>query len=259
MKRVVIIGSGNVATSLAHGLATRCEVVQIYSRQLAHAQMLAEAVGCPLATDDLNSLVPDADAYIIAVRDDVIADVIAATPDNGALWVHTSGSKGIDLFKGHRTRYGVLWPMQSFTREMVVALDDVHFFAEAGDEETLQDLMALGRLISHHVVEADSEKRRRLHVASVFSCNFANHMWALADEVLREADLPFNAMLPLIRTTVDKLDRLTPSDSQTGPAVRHDTQVIASHLSLLDGDKREIYDLLSQSIMNRNPLDDNAQ
>ena len=259
MKRVVIIGSGNVATSLAHGLATRCEVVQIYSRQLAHAQMLAEAVACPLATDDLNSLVPDADAYIIAVRDDVIADVIAATPDNGALWVHTSGSKGIDLFKGYRRRYGVLWPMQSFTREMVVALDDVHFFAEAGDEETLQELMALGRLLSHHVVEVDSEKRRRLHVASVFSCNFANHMWALADEVLREADLPFNAMLPLIRTTVDKLDRLTPSESQTGPAVRHDTQVIASHLSLLDGDKREIYDLLSQSIMNRNPLDNNAQ
>ena len=95
MKRVVIIGSGNVATSLAHGLATRCEVVQIYSRQLAHAQMLAEAVGCPLATDDLYSLVPDADAYIIAVRDDVISDVIAAVPDNGALWVHTSGSKGI--------------------------------------------------------------------------------------------------------------------------------------------------------------------
>lgn len=248
-----------MATSLAHGLSACCEVVQIYSRQLPHAQALADAIGCPLTTDDLLALVPDADAYIIAVRDDVIADVVAAVPDNGALWLHTSGSKGIDLFKGHRTHYGVLWPMQSFTREMVVALDDVHFFAEAGDEETLQELMALGRLISHHVVEADSEKRRRLHVASVFSCNFANHMWALADEVLREADLPFNAMLPLIRTTVDKLDRLTPSDSQTGPAVRHDTQVIASHLSLLDGDKREIYDLLSQSIMNRNLLDDNAQ
>ena len=259
MERVVIIGSGNVATSLAHGLMARCEVVQIYSRQLLHAQALADAIGCPLATDDLMTLVPNADAYIIAVRDDVIADVVAAVPDNGALWLHTSGSKGIDLFKGHRTHYGVLWPMQSFSREVVVALDDVHFFAEASDKKTLEHLMALGHMISHHVIEADSDKRRRLHVASVFSCNFANHMWTLADEVLGDAGLPFDALLPLIRTTVDKLNNLSPAKSQTGPAIRHDTQVLNSHLVMLDGDKREIYRLLSDSIMNRNPLDDNAK
>lgn len=258
MKRVVIIGSGNVATSLAHGLATRCRVMQIYSRHLSNAHALADAVGCDNATDDLKALLPDADAYIIAVRDDVIVDVIASTPDNGALWVHTSGSKPISLFEGYRSRYGVLWPMQSFSRDMVVPLDDVHFFAEANNEGALDDLMALGRLLSSHVVEADSAKRLQLHIASVFSCNFANHLWSLADELLTEAGLSFDAMKPLIRTTVDKLDSLAPAQSQTGPAVRHDTQVVARHLAMLDGDKRDIYDLLSQSIMNRNPLDDNA-
>ena len=259
MKRVVIIGSGNVATSLAHGLAARCEVAQIYSRQLAHARALADAVGCTDATDDLQSLVNDADAYIIAVRDDAIADVIAATPDNGALWIHTSGSKPIDLFAGYRSRCGVLWPMQSFSREVVTPLDEVHFFAEANNEAALSDLMALGCMMSSHVIEADSDKRKLLHVASVFSCNFANHMWMLADEVLSEAGLPFDALLPLIRTTVDKLDRLSPAQSQTGPAIRHDTQVIDNHLAMLDGDKRDIYQLVSQSIMNHNPIDDNAQ
>ena len=149
--------------------------------------------------------------------------------------------------------------MQSFSRQVVTALDEVHFFAEASDEAALGDLMALGRLISRHVVEADSAKRRQLHVASVFSCNFANHMWTLAAEVLDEAGLPFEAMKPLIRTTVDKLDRLAPAQSQTGPAIRHDLKVIASHQAMLDGDKRDIYDLITQSIMNRNPLDDNAQ
>ena len=77
--------------------------------------------------------------------------------------------------------------------------------------------------------------------------------------MLTDAGLSFDAMKPLIRTTVEKLERLSPAESQTGPAMRHDTQVIASHLAMLDGDKREIYDLLSQSIMNRNPLDDHAQ
>lgn len=259
MKRVVIIGSGNVATSLAHGLVAHAEVAQIYSRQLAHARELADAVGCKDATDDLQALVPDADAYIIAVRDDVIADVIAAVPDNGALWVHTSGSKPIDLFKGRRARCGVMWPMQSFSREMVVPLDEVHFFIEANDGSALDDLRSLAQLLSCHVTEADSDQRRQLHVASVFSCNFANHMWTLASEVLADAGLSFEAMKPLIRTTVDKLDRLSPSKSQTGPAIRHDTQVIDRHLASLDGDKRDIYRLLSDSIMNRNPIDDNAQ
>jgi predicted short-subunit dehydrogenase-like oxidoreductase (DUF2520 family) len=259
MKRVVIIGSGNVATSLAHGLAARCEVAQIFSRQLTHARALADAVGCANATDDLQSLINDADAYIIAVRDNAIADVIEATPDNGALWIHTSGSKPIDLFAGQRARCGVLWPMQSFSREVVTPLDEVHFFAEANNKAALDDLMELGRLMSCHVIEADSGKRKLLHVASVFSCNFANHMWTLADEVLSEAGLPFDALLPLIRTTVDKLDRLAPAKSQTGPAMRHDTQVIEDHLAMLDGDKHDIYDMVSQSIMNHNPIDDNAQ
>ena len=259
MTRVVIIGSGNVATSLAHGLTTQCEVAQIYSRRLSHAKLLAEAVGCPESTDDLHALVDDADAYIIAVSDDAIADVIAATTDNGALWVHTSGSKPIDLFAGHRSRYGVLWPMQSFTREMIAPLDEVHFFAEGNNESTLHDVMALGALLSRHVTAADRARRRWQHVAAVFSCNFANHPWTLADEVLTAQGLPFDAMKPLIRTTVDKLDHLSPTRSQTGPAARHDIKVIDDHLSLLDGDKREIYRQLTQSIMNHHPLDDDAQ
>ena len=259
MKRVVIIGSGNVATSLAHGLTARCEVAQIYSRQLAHAKELANAVGCGNVTDDLSALVPDADAYIIAVRDDAIADVIAAVPDNGALWVHTSGSKPMDLFAGRRSRYGVLYPMQSFSRQVITPLDEVHFFIEACGDVTLGDVRTLGELLSCNVHEADSDQRRQLHVAAVFSCNFANHLWALADEVLTQAGLPFDAMKPLIRTTVEKLDRLTPAQSQTGPAVRHDTQVIDSHLAMLNGDKRDIYRMLTQSIMNHYPLDDDAQ
>ena len=251
MKRVVIIGSGNVATSLAYGLSSRCELVQIYSRRLVHARKLASAVGCPLSTDDLTALVSDADAYIIAVVDDAIAEVVASTADNGALWVHTSGSKGIDVFAGHRSRCGVLWPMQSFSREVVTPLDEVHFFAEASDAAALEELLSLGALLSRHVTEADSDRRRWLHVASVFACNFANHMWTLADEVLHDRGLPFAALKPLIRTTVDKLDHLSPAASQTGPAIRHDEQVIDSHLQLLDGDKREIYELLTRSIIVR--------
>lgn len=254
MKRVVLIGSGNVATNLAYGLsqASCCEVAEVYSRRLSHARVLADAVGCPKATDDLSALMTDADAYLIAVSDDAIAGVLEAVPDNGALWVHTSGSKPISLFAGLRSRYGVLWPMQSLSREMVVPLGEVPFFAEGGDESALADVMALGNLLSQHVVAARSDQRLRLHMASVFANNFANHMWTLASEVLADAGLSHEVLLPLIRTTVGKLDRLTPAASQTGPAVRNDREVIERHLAMLEGDKREIYELITRSIIERN-------
>ena len=193
------------------------------------------------------------------MSDDAIAQVVSAVADNGALWLHTSGSTPIDVFGGHRARCGVLWPMQSFSREVVTPLDDVYFFAEGNDVTALHDVTELGQMLSRHVTVADSDQRRWLHLASVFSCNFANHLWALADELLSSRGLPFEALLPLIRTTIDKLDRLTPAQSQTGPAARGDRRIIDSHLAMLDGEKRDIYRLLTESIIKRNPQDKNAQ
>ena len=73
--------------------------------------------------------------------------------------------------------------------------------------------------------------------------------------MLTGAGLPFDALKPLITTTIQKLDHLAPAQSQTGPAIRHDEEVIAAHLAMLDGDKREIYQLLTDSIIKRNPND----
>ena len=76
-------------------------------------------------------------------------------------------------------------------------------------------------------------------------------MFTLSSEVLDEAGIPFDAMLPLIKTTIAKLDSMTPQASQTGPAARGDVKIIEKHLKSLHGDKRKIYKLLSQSIMDR--------
>lgn len=247
-KRVVMIGSGNVATSLTMSLKDKCDVVQIYSRTIANAQTLANMVYCE-ACDDLKALVPNADVYIIAVNDDAIANVIDNTPDNDALWLHTSGSTSIEVFEGKRKRYGVCWPVQSFSKSRIVPMNEVHFFIEGCDSDVTKDIKQFIGTITGNIHEATSEDRLRLHVASVFACNFANHMFTLSNEVLDEAGLPFDAMLPLIKTTIAKLDQITPAESQTGPAARGDKKIIEKHLSILDGDRRKIYKMLSQSIM----------
>jgi len=251
--RVVMLGSGNVATSLAPALARHHRVVQVYSRNVDNARKLATAVSSDNAINDTSLLVRDADVYIISVVDDAVRTLAEEIPDNGALWLHTSGSVPMDVFAGHRRRYGVLYPLQSFSRQMPVALDDVHIFVEGNNEAVTADIVALAHTLTPYVTEATSHDRKRLHVAAVFACNFVNHMATLATEVLDEGGLPTEAMLPLLRTTVAKLDRLTPQQSQTGPAVRHDEHVIASHLALLTGDKHDLYERITRSIQSRIP------
>ncbi len=249
-RRVVIIGSGNVATSIALTLKDKCELVQIYSRTLTNAKALAQHVGCE-AIGDLKNLALDADVYIVSVKDDAITSVVDAVPDNGALWLHTSGSTPIDVFQNKRSRYGVLYPMQSFSKSHPANMSEVHIFIEGCDSETCKEIKAIASLMTKNVHKAASAEREKLHIAAVFACNFANHMFTLSSEVLDEAGLPFDAMLPLIKTTIAKLENMTPQESQTGPAARGDMTIIEKHLKSLHGDKQKIYKLLSHSIMDR--------
>ena len=249
-----MLGSGNVATNFALALKDKCQIVQIYSRTLANAQELARQVNCE-AVDDLKMVVDDAHIYIIAVNDDAIASVINNTPSNDALWLHTSGSTAIDVFEGRRDHYGVCWPVQSLSKSNIVKMDDVHLFIEGNSEKTTQELEKFASAMSHNVHQASSHDRLLLHIASVFACNFANHIFTLSSEVLDEAGLSFDIMLPLIKTMVEKLDHLSPQDSQTGPAARGDEKIIEKHLSILNSDKRKIYKLLSESIMNHSKAD----
>lgn len=253
--KAVMIGAGNVATNLVRALsATGIEVVQVYSHTFAHARELADTVNAG-ATDDLSALEAGADIYIISVKDDAIVNVVSSIPDNGALWVHTSGSIPMTVFEGRRQRYGVFYPMQSFSKQIATDFTEVPFFIEAVNDGVALEIEALAQRLSQRVFHATSEQRRRLHIAAVFACNFANHLWTLADDVLRDAELPFDVMLPLISTTVDKLKRLSPAESQTGPAMRRDHRVMQSHMDMLDKDKALIYKTLSDNIMKRHEQD----
>ena len=253
--KAVMIGAGNVATNLVRALsATGIEVVQVYSHTLAHARELADTVNAG-ATDDLSALEMGADIYIISVKDDAIVNVVSSIPENGALWVHTSGSIPMTVFEGRRQRYGVFYPMQSFSKQIATDFTEVPFFIEAVNDGVALEIEALAQRLSQRVFHATSEQRRRLHIAAVFACNFANHLWTLADDVLRDAELPFDVMLPLISTTVDKLKRLSPAESQTGPAMRRDHRVMQSHMAMLDKDKALIYKTLSDNIMKRHEQD----
>ena len=111
-------------------------------------------------------------------------------------------------------------------------------------------IIALARSVSRHVSVMDSERRRQLHLAAVFACNFANHCYTLAADILERAGLDFSVMLPLVRETTEKLSAMHPREAQTGPAVRYDQTVIGRQSAMLADMEltRKIYELMSESI-----------
>lgn len=248
--KVTIVGSGNLATNLSAALKScgKVEFAQVYSRTEDNAKKLAENLGCDFTTN-ASQILPGSDLYIFSLKDSCLEEVLSQVPENDGLWVHTAGSVPMEVFKPYAKRYGVFYPLQTFSKQRIVDFSRIPIFIEACDGENLSILENLGLSISSDVRVLSSEKRRNIHLAAVFACNFTNHIYALAANILEDADIPFDVLLPLIDETVSKVHQIPPREAQTGPAVRYDENVINKHLNMLsDPMMNEIYRLLSQSI-----------
>jgi hypothetical protein len=76
-------------------------------------------------------------------------------------------------------------------------------------------------------------------------------MYRAAHDLLSEAGIPFEVLLPLIDETASKVHVLSPVEAQTGPAVRRDGNVMQRHIEALaeKHDLRQIYEQISKYIM----------
>ncbi|MCL2651277.1 MAG: DUF2520 domain-containing protein [Candidatus Azobacteroides sp.] len=246
---MVFIGAGNVATHLSLALQqSGCSILQVYSKTELSASVLGEKLQVPYSTS-LSEINPDADVYIFSVKDSVLIDCIKEMPVVKGIFIHTAGSVPLSIFDGFTNRAGVFYPLQTFSKNRKVSFSGVPIFIETFNKEDEDLLSELANLISKNVSVLSSEKREYLHLSAVFACNFVNHIYDLASQILKEQNLPFDILLPLIKETAAKVCEMTPREAQTGPAVRHDKLIIQQHIELLtDENKKKIYEMLSQSI-----------
>jgi len=248
---IVFVGAGRLATQLAKALRKEGhDVVAVYSRTKASAETLTTIVG-GVPTDSIATLPLRADAFIVAVKDAVLPTLIPqlASGRQDCPMFHTAGSMPMSVF-GSLPHHGVIYPMQTFSKERDVDFRRIPVFIEASSSQALSTARAIATSVSNRVQELDGQRRRYLHLAAVFACNFSNHCYALAADVLQQHGLSFDDMLPLIDETAQKVHELPPHDAQTGPAVRYDENVINAHLELLADNPRlqEVYALMSRSI-----------
>lgn len=250
--KIVLLGSGNVATHLGKAFKMAGQTIsQVWSRDPVNAAELADTLAAETLTD-LSDLDYEADLYIISVKDEGISELASALKLQDQLVVHTSGTTGISVLEGVSTKFGVLYPVQTFSKVKSVDFRPIPITVEGNTPEVCALIRSIADRLSEKVIELDSTQRKTLHISAVFACNFTNHLYALAKGLLDQQNIDFDLIRPLIAETADKIQMNDPASVQTGPAIRGDVSTMQAHLDLLKDkpDLKLIYEKLSQSIVN---------
>lgn len=232
------MGAGSVGTNLHHGLQSKG-----IRAELVHARPLSED---PSAITRL----PAADCYIYAIADNALREVIAKIDAPKALHLHTSGTMPLSVFGEDKPHAGVLYFLQSFNRTSLIEdWSGIPCFIDGKNIDDIAAIYTLAQCLTSRIYETNQHDRERLHVAGVFANNFTNLMYCIAKDILADTSIPFEALLPLIDRTAEKIHTIEPQEAQTGPAQRGDHDVMNHHQELLATTPYcEVYQALSALI-----------
>lgn len=259
IETVTILGSGNVAAWFVYRLLkAKIKVRQVYSPTLANARILATYAQAQ-PTDNLAELDGLSDLYLLALKDDSYASVIGKIEITLPLAVHTAGSLSQNILAPVAQDFGIVYPCQtiSFHKntdsiEADFSRLEVPLCVEANREETHLLLSEFAAKLSDLVYYLNENQRNILHLAAVFASNFTNAMYATGFSILDKHQIDYQLLMPLLKNTLQKLEKVSPWKAQTGPARRNDYSVMEKHLALLDEERqKEIYKLVSQYIIEK--------
>lgn len=254
---IVIIGTGNVAYHITESLQCKenIRLLQVFNhRNSKEANLFCKKFGCTLAIN-YTAINSSADMYIIAVKDDAIAEVVKnLSPLNlKGIVLHTSGSTDMKILQPVSQNIGVYYPLQTFYKGAEIDWKTTPLLIEGNSKKTTVLLKQLASTVSEQVKIMDSLKRLQIHLAAVFACNFTNALYVSAYEIiennLNKKDTAL--LLPIMQHSFQKLEKLHPKKTQTGPAMRHDQTVMKKHLALLKSNKQlsQVYKTMSDLII----------
>ena len=226
MPRLRVIGQGRAGGSLVLALADT-------DWDVAHVRGRGDSVADAGAGVDI---------VVIATPDDAIGEIAAAIdPVDSTVVAHMAGSLGLEVLGSH-VRRAAMHPLVALpdAERGAVRLRDEAWFATAGDP-LVDDLVATLGGRSFAVADAD---RGAYHAAAAIASNHLVAVLGQAERVGRLANVPFDAIMDLVKATVRNVDELGPGDALTGPAARGDEATIAPHVDALPADERPTYEAM---------------
>ncbi len=250
---IVLIGAGNVAWHLCKALsANGMKPKYIYSKSLSSAAELGQKHQIAYGND--TEKLPKADIYIFSIKDTALKQLakkpVLKRRISDALCLHTAGSIPASVFEPLTKNFGVLYPLQTFSKNIPLNFRKIPICAEGNTPENTQRAMQIAGKISSDVRIMNSAQREKIHLAAVFACNFANHQTAMAESLLEFFGIDFKILRPLIKETTRKALSYGARQSQTGPALRNDSETLGRHSEILKElpDFQKIYTFVSSSI-----------
>ena len=185
----------------------------------------------------------DRELVLLCVPDGSIAEV-AAGLEEGPWVAHVSGATPLSALDPHRRRFS-MHPLQTFTRARgPEQLDGAWAAVTAGSEEARVAGFWLAETLGLKPFELADAARPLYHAGAAIASNYLVTLHAVASELFRAAGAPPEALVPLMRRTIENGFELT------GPIERGDWETVAAHRRAIRAARPELeplYDVLAEA------------
>jgi predicted short-subunit dehydrogenase-like oxidoreductase (DUF2520 family) len=248
VNKVAIVGAGVVGTALASLLKEKgYTLVGLASRREESLSKAASFVGGEVRTTTVpQEITVEADLVFLTTSDSAIQEVCEGIANSGGfhegqIVVHTSGSLPSTILtsaKEHGALIASVHPLQSFAdvKEGVKIITSSIFNLE-GDPKTIPILTQLVKTLGGRPIPIETHQKPLYHASAVVACNFLVTLVYLSYQLFEDIGIPqadaAQALLPLIKGTVNNIEHLGPVKALTGPIARGDVGVIRGHLEAL--------------------------
>lgn len=240
---LAIVGCGKVGTALAVQLARAgYTLVGLASRSRSSAEAAARKVGITCFSDAPWEVTRTADIVFITTPDGEIPATCNQIVDhdgfgNNSVVLHCSGAHPSTILSGAATGgadIGSMHPLQSFAagaeegnpfNGIVVSIE--------GGTKAVAAATGLATALGATCFTIKTEAKTLYHAAAVAASNYLVTVQAFAFQLLAASGIPedkaFEVLGPLIRGTVQNIEKAGIVNALTGPIARGDVATITDH------------------------------
>jgi predicted short-subunit dehydrogenase-like oxidoreductase (DUF2520 family) len=250
-----IVGAGKVGASLGAYLLDKGVAVTGFFDVAGQQALSAAERTKTRCYASMQELLAENEAILIAVPDDLIADVWAQCRRFqivGKYFFHCSGVLGSDVFAGHDeagVHVGSLHPVCAVSSRESEAVFSGKFFVLEGDQTGLEMLKSLMTTTGNDYRVIPTGQKTKYHAAAVASSNLFCALADMAEDWMRDCGFDQQAahelLAPLMLGNMEHIAKQGVVNALTGPVERGDAGTVAKHLAVLEGNDREIYRQLS--------------
>jgi len=246
------IGAGVTGTALAYQLWRQgYQVVAVSSRSIASAQRLASKIEDCVVCCSPQQVADLAHVVFITTPDDIIADIAANQKWHpGQTVIHCSGVHSTDILEPAR-KYGThvccLHPLQTFASiEEAISNIPGSTFALEGDEFGLSIARDMATSMKGNIIMLKAGDKVLYHAAAVTLSNYLVTLMKTSADLWQSfgisQEVAIKALLPLLKGTVNNIERLGIPGCLTGPIARGDVETIRKHVAALEKDHTDAID-----------------